>query len=72
MTERDANWKRGKNHHFLLHDLPRLSQKAVLNLIGASSIKEALCWLESKKPAELRVGFSINFRIESADMVLHR
>lgn len=56
MTEYDATYRRAKGHHFLQHDLPRLSQKAVLTLIGATSITEALHWLHSKKPADLRVG----------------
>jgi hypothetical protein len=56
MAEHDAAWRRAKTHHFLQHDLPRLSQKAVLALIGATSITEALEWLQNKKPAGLRVG----------------
>lgn len=56
MAEHDATYKRAKGHHFLQHDLPRRSQKAVLTLIGAKSIREALDWLHDKKPADLRVG----------------
>jgi hypothetical protein len=61
-------WSRAKGHHFLTHEMPKkLSQKAVLTLIGASSISEALEWFQTKKPAELRVGLSKFQSIQPAD-----
>jgi hypothetical protein len=63
MAEHDAPYRRAK-HHFLQHELPRLSQKAVLALIGATSTTEALDLFNSKKPAYLRVGFASGLAIQ--------
>lgn len=55
--ETEGNFRRGRKHHFQVHDLPRISQKAALKLLGAETITAAVEELKNKRPAELRAVF---------------
>ena len=68
----EVNFRRGRKHHFQVHDLPRISQKAALKLLGAESILAAVEELKNKKPAELRVSWALKDCIRSCKHLLGR